>query len=304
MLRGESARALVFNVVHGSFVDGWGIRTTVFLKGCPLRCRWCCNPESQRPQPELQVIAEHCSGCGRCVDACPKGCLSLAAGQVQVERARCDGCGACQRACWPGALSVWGNWKTAEEVFADCLRDEAFYRQSGGGVTLSGGEATLWPDFCMEMLGLCHGHGIPVAIDTCGQVTTPEGLEVLHQADLILFDVKGLDPARHQANTGVGNGIIQENLSRLEQWGKDTIIRYPIIPNHNQGEAEAIATFLAGFTCVRRVDLIPYHPYGSGKYTQLGRDYPLEGLPTIPEPEQQSLLALFCGKGLNAQLGG
>lgn len=299
----KSAAALVFNVVHGSFVDGWGVRTTVFLKGCPLRCLWCCNPESQHRRPELRRIAEHCSGCGKCVPACPAGALSLAEGLVQVDRARCDGCGRCVEVCWPGALEIWGKERTARDVFAECLRDEAFYRQSGGGVTLSGGEPTLWPAFCLEMIGLCHSHDIPVAIDTCGQVTTPEGLEVLRQADLILFDVKGLDPERHRQNTGVDNGIIAQNLDWLEQLQKPVIIRYPVIPHHNRQEAQAIARRLAGLTCVRRVDLIPYHQYGTGKYEELGRTYALEE-ESIPPEEQQALLELFQGQGLEAQLGG
>lgn len=298
-----SAGANVFNVVHGSFVDGWGIRTTVFLKGCPLRCKWCCNPESQRREPELRFIADHCSGCGRCVAVCPQGALRMEQGLARVDRSLCDGCGKCVNSCWPGALELWGKWRTAEEVFAECLRDKAFYAESGGGVTLSGGEATLWPEFCLEMLERCHAQGIPVAIDTCGHITTQQGLEVLEQADLILFDVKGLDPQLHRSNTGVDNQLIQKHLKWLDALNKDVIIRYPIIPNHNAGEAQAIAQLLAGLTCVRRVDLIPYHQYGTGKYTELDRDYPLHE-DNIPDETQQQLLALFSGYGLNTQLGG
>lgn len=135
----KSAWATVFNVVHGSFVDGWGVRTTVFLKGCPLRCKWCCNPESQHQAPELRRIADHCSGCGKCLEACPQGALSLEQGLVQVDRSKCDGCGKCVGVCWPGALEIWGKRRTAEDVFDECLRDVSFYRESGGGVTLSGG---------------------------------------------------------------------------------------------------------------------------------------------------------------------
>ena len=295
--------ATVFNMVHGSFVDGWGIRTTVFLKGCPLRCQWCCNPESQRREPELQVIAEHCDGCGRCLNACPRDALSLMNGRIRVDRSRCDGCGKCVGPCWPGALELWGKERSARDVFEECLRDEAFYRQSGGGVTLSGGEATLWPDFCLEMIRLCHEREIPVAIDTCGHVATPEGLEVLKQADLILFDVKGLAPARHQANTGAVNGVIQQNLRLMNELQKPVIIRYPVIPGYNAGEAEDIANLLTGLDCVRRVGLIPYHPYGIGKYAQLGREYTLDAAP-IPPEEQQALKALFEARGLPVQLGG
>lgn len=299
----KSAWATVFNVVHGSFVDGWGVRTTVFLKGCPLRCQWCCNPESQRREPELRLIADHCSGCGKCLSACPQGALSLAGALVQVDRSRCDGCGKCVPVCWPGALEIWGKRRTAEDVFNECLRDVSFYRESGGGVTLSGGEATLWPGFCLEMIQRCHSYQIPVAIDTCGLVTTPEGVEVLRQADLVLFDVKGLDPERHRQNTGVANEVILQNLALLEEAEKPVIIRYPVIPNHNRQEAAAIADFLAGLKCVKRVDLIPYHQYGTGKYEELGRQYALSE-ESIPQPEQQQLLELFQQRGLHVQLGG
>ena len=302
-MKADSAVARVFNVVHGSFVDGWGVRTTVFLKGCPLRCKWCCNPESQHRRPELRRIAEHCSGCGKCLPVCPAGALSLAEGLVRVDREKCDGCGKCVEVCWPGALEIWGKERTAEDVFAECLRDEAFYRQSGGGVTLSGGEPTLWPDFCLEMIERCHDRGIQVAIDTCGQVTSPEGLEVLRRADLILFDVKGLDPERHRENTGVDIRLIARNLELMEQLGKPVIVRYPVIPNHNRQEARDIAARLRGLSCVRRVDLIPYHQYGTGKYDELDRSYTLQE-ESIPQEEQQALLELFQGQGLNAPLGG
>lgn len=298
-----SATGRIFNVVHGSFVDGWGIRTTVFLKGCPLRCRWCCNPESQSPAPELQFLKEHCTLCGKCPPACPEGALSLSGGALAIDRAKCTGCGACADACWLGALSVWGEVRTAEEVFAECLRDRAFYERSGGGVTLSGGEPTMQPDFCLEMLARCHEAGISVAIDTCGQVTTARGMEVLRQADLVLFDVKGLDPARHRENTGLSNERILRTLRELEQSGQDVIIRCPIIPRHNQDEADAIAAFLAGLSCFRRVDLIPYHNYGSGKYEALGRSYPLSEVPPDSDAQQQ-LLSIFLSHGLPAQLGG
>lgn len=293
----------VFNIVHGSFVDGWGIRTTVFLKGCPLRCKWCCNPESQRPEPELQFIVENCTACGKCVPSCPQNALRITDGLLQVDRARCDGCGACVNSCWPGALEIWGKLRSAADIFEECARDAEFYKQSGGGVTLSGGEATLQPEFCLEMIARCHDAGLHVAVDTCGYVTTEQGLEVLRQADTLLFDIKGLNAELHRMNTGCSNEVILENLQRAEQWNKDVIIRYPVIPNHNRHEAQAIAELLKKLSCVKRVDIIPYHNYGSVKYEQIGRQYLLDE-PTPAQSEQDELLRMFQSMGLNAQIGG
>lgn len=301
MLTGN--KGLIFNVVHGSFVDGWGIRTTVFLKGCPLRCRWCCNPESQSPLPELRFVREHCSLCGRCVPACPRSALTLETSMLKIDRARCDGCGKCLSACWPGALELWGKERTAEDVFAECRRDAEFYRQSGGGVTLSGGEPTLQPEFCLELMDLCADERIPVAVDTCGQITTERGLEVLRRAGLILFDVKGVSPLRHRENTGAVNDVILRNLQNAEEWGKEVIVRYPAVPGCNLDEARDIAELLRPLHCVRRVDIIPYHVFGTGKYAELGRAYPLPEEP-LSQAEAERTLALFQSIGLPTQLGG
>ncbi len=255
--------------------------------------------------PELQFIAEHCDGCGRCVDKCPKGAISqVCPGElVTVDRSLCDGCGACVKACWPGAFNIWGTPRTAEDVFEECLKDEHFYRESGGGVTLSGGEATLWPRFCLEMIERCHERDIHVALDTCGYITTDEGMEVFKQADTLLFDVKGLNPETHMANTGKSNDVILKNLSLAEEMGKDVIIRYPIIPNHNMDEAEDIADMLCKLECVHRVDLIAFHKFGGGKYDQLGRTYEIDE-DTIPKGKQDEILKLFESRGLKTQLGG
>lgn len=303
-----SRSELIFNTVRGSFVDGWGIRTTIFLKGCPLRCKWCCNPEGQRLEPELKIIYEHCTGCGACIPACPKGALSLREGRVACDRAKCDGCGACISACVPGALDLFGKPCSAREMFELVRRDKSFYDISGGGLTIGGGEASLFPEFCSELIELCHGDGIPVAIDTCGYTVRPESLAVLENADLLLYDIKGVDPDRHQADTGLPNGMIWDNLYHLANLGKpDIIIRIPVIPGHNDDEAtlREIAVRLSGLTSVKRVDLICYHQYGMTKYRQLDRPYPLgDEVQPIPEPRQQELLALFRSYGLNAQLGG
>ena len=294
---------LIFNIVHGSFVDGPGIRTTVFLKGCPLRCRWCCNPEGQSYRNQLRVISGQCTGCGQCLPACPKGALSLREGTIRVDRTLCDCCGLCEAACWFGALSLWGKEYTVSRLMEELLRDRAYYERSGGGVTIGGGEASTFPEFCLPLIDRLHAEGIHVAVDTCGYAVTDEQKEVLRRADLLLFDVKGLDEAVHRRNTGVSNAPILENLREMDRLGKPVIIRCPVIPGYNLDEMEAVADFLASFSCIRRVDLIGYHEYGSTKYPETGMVYSMDAA----SMEQEALEALreaFVRRGLAAQLGG
>lgn len=302
---GRDRAGLVFHLVHGSMVDGWGIRTTIFLKGCPLRCIWCCNPEGQSFAPELRIQYSRCDGCGRCVSACSKGAVSIQEGKIRVDRQRCDGCGACLDACWRDALGQYGTWYTAQEIFPEILKDAAYYDASGGGVTIGGGEATCYPEFCLDLMELCREERIPVAVDSCGYVTTDLGRQVLLEADLVLFDVKGLDPARHKANTGVSNEVILENLRLLDRHHRPVIVRVPMIPNYNAEREELVRTaeFLRGLGCIRRVDLLPYHTFGTTKYQSLDMEYRAESR-LIPEETQAETVKLFQSYGLNTQLGG
>lgn len=295
--------ALVFNLVRSSFVDGPGVRTTVFLKGCPLRCRWCCNPEGQSYQNQLRVQLERCTGCGQCLSLCPQNALSLCGERISVDRACCNGCGACVSSCWFGALSLWGRPTTVSELTEELLRDRELYARSGGGVTIGGGEASSFPDFCLPLIDRLHDEGIHVAVDTCGYAVTREQKNVLHQADLLLFDIKGLGEERHRRNTGVSNKPILENLCELDRAGKPIIIRCPVIPKYNQDEIRAVADFLAAFSCIRRVDLIAYHEYGSAKYSETGMKYTMDANP-LPQEELEALRDYFQGKGLVTQLGG
>lgn len=302
-----SRREWIFNLVRGSFVDGWGIRTTIFLKGCPLRCKWCCNPEGQRFAPELRLFHDRCSGCGACLERCPRGALTLTETGIRCDRRRCDGCGACLEACPEGALELFGRPMTAQEVFALVRRDRDYYLASGGGLTIGGGEASQFPEFCLELMELCHRDGISVAVDTCGYAPGEEQLEVLKRADLLLYDIKGVDPERHRRNTGVDNALIWSNLELLDRMGKEIIIRIPVIPGCNDSEEELreMAARLSRLPSVKRVDLICYHQFGMVKYQQLDRPYPMpDSVQPIPEKRQRWLLELFRAYGLNVQLGG
>ena len=302
----ETARGLIFNKVQGSFVDGWGIRTTIFLKGCPLTCKWCCNPEGQSFAPVLKVTCDKCDGCGRCESLCPQKALTVRDGIVVVDRRACDVCGQCADFCWTGALEPFGRYYTVDEMFQFLQRDAAFYTSSGGGVTIGGGEATWHPGFVLPLMEKLHAAGIHVAIDTCGYVDTPERLQVLKNADLLLFDIKGMDPARHLENTGVSNELIWRNLRMLGDMGKDIIIRMPIIPGYtdDDGEIRQAAEELSKIRSIRRVDILPVHQFGRVKYDQIGMEYTVDPTLTIPEERQQAIKALFEGYGFKTQIGG
>ena len=298
--------ALIFNVVHGSFVDGPGIRTTVFLKGCPLRCKWCCNPEGQDYRNQLRVVAANCTGCGRCVDACPRGALSVQDGLVRLNREACDCCGLCETACWYGALSRWGKPYTLSQLAEELLRDKPYYERSGGGVTIGGGEASSFPEFCLPLIDLLHREGIHVAVDTCGYAVTEEQKEVLRRADLLLFDLKGLSEARHLENTGVSNAPVLENFRAMREMEKPVIVRVPLIPGHNDSgeELSALVELLKSSPNAERVDVMFYHEFGCFKYSELGREYPLDRVKPYSDAEQERILSQLRACGHPVQIGG
>ena len=312
----DNIRGLLFNITHGSFVDGHGIRTTVFLKGCPLKCEWCCNPEGQAFHPEIKLTAEKCDGCGRCVPVCPTGAIQLDRGnrlsgpeqgdaKLQLERELCTNCGKCVEVCYPGALDIFGKYYTVDELFAEVKKDEQFYRSSGGGVTIGGGEATWQPSLTLQLIRKCQENYIHTALDTCGYVTSANGIKALEEADLLLFDIKGMDPEQHYHQTGVSNEVILANLKRLDAMEKSIIIRLPIIPGYTDSEQnmKATAEFLAKLKSVERVDLMPVHEYGKIKYAQIGKEYKLN-VQLIPQERQHEIKAFFERYGLNTQLGG
>lgn len=254
--------------------DGPGIRTTVFLKGCPLSCAWCHNPESQQPREELLYKQEVCLHCGRCAAVCPKGCHVLQDGKHSIHRKLCTGCGLCVKACPAKTLEIMGRTVTVQEVFDTVARDAVFYG-SNGGVTVSGGEPLARPDFTAALLRRCKEAGIRTAIETSGFGPKAAVETVVPLCDLVLFDLKETDPEKHKVFTGVPLAPILENLRRVDDMGIPTLLRLPVIPGWNDREehllqAKAVAAALRHCT---GLEVMPYHSLGAYKYAQLGREY-------------------------------
>lgn len=268
-------KGLVFDIQRYCIEDGPGIRTTVFLKGCPLHCRWCSNPESQEDKIELMYKRLSCTFCGTCIEVCKKGAPSLIGDRIVTDRLKCDGCGDCVAACLNGARQLTGYWVKPDEVAEKITLDSLFYTNSGGGVTFSGGEPLHQAAFTAEVFRLCQRQGIHRAIDTCGYASEEDLLDVLKFVDLVLFDIKHMDSEWHRKYTGVGNERILSNARLIGREGLRTIIRYPVIPDFNDNLENVVKTakFVTSLGNVEKVEFLPYHDYGSEKYSKLDRSY-------------------------------
>jgi pyruvate formate lyase activating enzyme len=282
---------IVFDIRRFSIHDGPGIRTTVFLKGCPLECAWCHNPESQAADPELIMRPNRCLRCGACVEACPEDAIRLGADGPITDLARCERCGLCTDACFSGARELAGRELTAAQVMAEIERDRPFYDESGGGATFSGGEPLLQPEFLLELLQTCRAGEIATALDTCGYAPYAVLDRIRPYVDLFLYDIKTLDDRKHRALTGVSNELIVRNLQALGKRGARIIVRVPVIPGINDGarELRAVGALVATLPSVVRVELLPYHRIGVEKYGRIAREY---SLPELRPPSQEQMAAL------------
>ena len=284
----------IFDIKRFAVHDGDGIRTTLFLKGCPLRCVWCHNPEGLSKKIELAYYEQKCTSCGSCVGACSHSAHTVDKSGHIFHRELCTGCGSCTGACLSDALTLFGKSVTADEILPKLLEDKPFYETSGGGVTLSGGECLLQADFCKELLSKLKENGINTAIDTCGAVPFSAFEKVIPYTDTFLYDIKAIDKQVHKKCTGMTNEIILENLKRLDSLGCRYEIRIPYVPEYNDGEMKKISEFLRTLKNLRTVRVLPYHSFAGSKYSALGiKDSLPQRLPTEEEiAAAEKLLAL------------
>ncbi|AUM95921.1 choline TMA-lyase-activating enzyme [Clostridium botulinum] len=282
-------KARIFNIQKYNMYDGDGIRTLVFFQGCPLRCKWCANPEGLEKKYRVMLKSNLCVNCGACVSACPVGIHTISNKTLKHEVNRdidCIGCGKCKEACLKSAISIVGEEKTISELLKIVEEDRTFYEMSGGGVTLGGGEVLMQPEAATSLLMACKQEGINTAIETCGYTKLETILKVAEFVDLFLFDIKNINSDRHHELTGVRNERILENLQELLKNKYNVKIRMPLLKgiNDSQDEIEKTMEFLLPYKDYKNfkgIDLLPYHKMGVNKYNQLGMEYPIKDDPSL-----------------------
>ncbi len=279
--------ATIFDLKRYAINDGPGIRTAVFMKGCPLDCWWCHNPEGRTRQPQLMVRTNRCRLCGDCAEVCPQSAITISE-KIFTDPGLCKDCGTCAQVCVQGARELVGQVVTIGELLKEIERDVVFFDQSGGGVTLTGGEPLMQPRFAIELLRACKAHGIHTVLDTSGYASWQVISEVAQHSDLFLYDLKLMDDERHRKYTGVSNRLILSNLQRLSAAGENIVVRIPLIPGVNDDEQNLRLTqrFLTGLPNLAGVEVLPYHDIAQAKYSALDLAY---RMPELASPTAERL---------------
>lgn len=291
---------MIFNIQKCSNRDGDGLRTTVFFKGCPLSCKWCANPESQSFHPEIMESNNKCIGCMRCLKECPVQAIHLEDDFPRILREKCTKCFHCTEICYAGAKYVVGWEPDIESFFREIEKERAFFKNSGGGATFSGGEPLSQPVLLKNIAQRCHEEGIHVMLESCGYANYSQFEGALPFVDALYMDLKHIDPAVHKALTGVDNALILQNIQKISDFGIPIIIRTPVIPGYNDDDDNiiGIAEFIRSIANVKDYELLAYHKLGEVKYRALGRLYPLPGI-TPPAPAEMHRKAALANRVLS-----
>jgi len=302
---GNDNKGLIFKIEKFCLHDGPGIRTVVYLKGCPLHCRWCSNPESIKPTPEIMINEIKCIQCGRCIDVCPRDAICLGIYErPKIDRSKCNNCLICADVCPTEAIRPVGRYVTTDEVMKEIRSDEIFFNNSGGGVTFSGGEALMQWRFLLPLLKECKSEGINTTIETTGYTTKDIIENIMGFTDLVLYDIKHMNSTRHKRYTGKSNKQILENLSLISNMGKRIWLRFPVIPGHNDSNANIVGVIeLARKIEAENVSLLPYHHYGAIKYKQLGKRYRMRGVKAPSGTNIRALQKHFQDNMVRATIG-
>lgn len=289
---------IVFDIKRFAVHDGPGIRTTIYLKGCPLSCLWCHNPEGQVPAAEIVFREDRCIQCGACREVCPR--------DADPYSEHCTCCGRCVQVCPSGAREQIGRWMLARDIIGEIEKDIVFFDESGGGVTLSGGEPLSNPELAGVILRACKMRDIHAAVDTSGLVSPPILNRLLPDVDLFLYDLKLMDDAAHRHYTGVSNEQILANLCLLDRAGKKVFVRVPVVPGVTDGtdNLESIGRFLSRMENIKRVDILPYHRMAAEKYRRLRRDYMLKEVSPPSPGRMEQIAGILNGYGLSVTIGG
>ncbi len=297
---------LIFDIKRYAINDGPGIRITIFLKGCPLSCKWCHNPESQSPEKQKFYTASKCIGAQDCIEVCPNNALTLTPNGIVTDYERCLLCGKCADACPTKAIEMVGELYSVQQLLEIIEREKVHIEQSGGGVTFSGGEPLMHPGFLLEMLKECGKRNLHRTVDTTGFADTKTMLEVARETDLFLYDLKLINSKKHEKWTGVNNRIILKNLKVLTESGANINIRIPLIKNVNsdKGELTKMAGFISELPGKQAVNLLPYHNIAKNKYNKLGEVYNEFDMAEPTEAEQNRAIEIFHKFGIEAEIGG